>query len=661
MRLLKARSAVGRLLSWCKTKLARKRAPSATAATHGPDLPWPEDRPARSRYRIDRLIEVVAPQWGAQRRIARMALAQVDRSEQSIERLHGRREQLIGYREGHQTPRNRQVYGRGSAPDYLLELGYGDRRSMVDEARSIEMVNSIAQSVLDRAGEHVIGEGLTLKCKTNDEGWNREMEAYWLEWCRGACDSRGQMTFHEMLTLVFRSWLRDGDVGAVLERDGSMRLVESDEIASKVGGYTRPSDADGVELDRRGRIVAYWVFDYDPTVLWADRRTAISRLVRVPAEDMIFLARRQRIGQTRGLSAFAGAGWIFETLDDNLESAATALHMSACAGLVVEKKTAVTGNRAGGAELKMSPGGVHVVGPGEKITSVQPTHPGDGFDRLMARGDRIISARFGTSLELVNYDFTNANYSNMRAQSQETAKKSRITQCITAMKFCRDAYGWKLANAIRTGEMRPPKSLKRIGLHRWHGSGLAWQDPEVELRAAMGSVDGVMDTRTNQLARRGLDFFDVVDTIAEENAYLRKKGLPDCRSAITRDAIPTTKSISDPQPAGKKMRQLRARIVKVEKAKAARSKSATRALEALALAVRRDPAPPQLTVNVAAAAPAAAPEVHNHVTVEAPSAPPPAEVTVNVDVDAEIKAGGKGSRVTRDSDGRIVGTEPRES
>jgi lambda family phage portal protein len=479
---------------------------------------------------VDKFWKWWSPQRAAERALARKAIDHIEKG--------------TGYREGTPTARDATPLARGASPDWTLEMGY-DRRNMVDVARQLERVNSIASSVLDRACEHVIGEGFSLKCKTASEAWNRDTEEAWAQWCRSGADARGMMTFNEMLTIAFRSWLRDGDCAFVLMNDGSMRLIESDEIASKIGGYYKPTDADGVELDKKGRIKSFYIFDYDPTVLWPDRRRAIPRLVKIPAENVVFLARRLRAGQTRGISAFAGATWIFEQLDDCLEAVAVAHHMAAAAGWIVSKKNPLAGTGSTpGTELKMGPGKVVRLEPGEEITQLQPEHPGGTFPILVQILTRVAAARFGMSLELVNYDFTAANYSNMRAQSQETAIACRIKQRGMLVHACTSIYAWWLANEIREGR-RPgrPDAHK----HTWGVSGIAWQDPVTELTAAMGSVDGCLDTRRRILAARGLDFDEVVKELGDERKKIKQAGLDDMRSNLTRDYVdPTLQAMQKP-------------------------------------------------------------------------------------------------------------------
>lgn len=458
-------------------------------------------------------------------------------------------EKLTGYRDAMPTIRDPQIYARGSAADLALEQGF-DRREIVDRARQLERDNALAATLLDRGTEHVVGAGFKLKCKTGDDVWNREAEEYFAEWSKKA-DSRGLLSFNEILAIVFRSWLRDGDVGCVLESDGTLRVVESDEIASKQGGYTRPSDADGIELDRRGRVISYSVFDYDRSVVWQDRRRAIPRLVRIPAKDMIFLARRQRAGQTRGLSAFSGITWLLESLDQTLEAVVVAHHMAACFGLVVHKKNAFTGYMQSEddrgvlvPELSLGPGKIMRLDPGEEAMQVNPNHPGAMFETLCDMLMRIAGARFSTPLEILNYNFTKSNYSNMRAASLECAMAAKIKQTVVLQNhFCSPVWGWVLANAIRTKQLAPRKDA---GKHVWGVPESPWVDLVAELQVAMGSVDGALDTRRNLCAKRGLDWDEVIEELAEEEKKLEKLKLSAARGNLTRDAIPTTMAKVDP-------------------------------------------------------------------------------------------------------------------
>jgi lambda family phage portal protein len=487
----------------------------------------------------------VAPGWAARREESRTRI-EVAKTQRGAAEAVRRQLQLVGYRDARPSRMDPTIFSRGASPDWSLELGF-DRREQVDRAQQLERDNGIAQTILDRAVEQVVGEGFRFKAKTKDEGWNRAAEQLWDEWCL-TCESTGMLSFAEVLQLTYRSWLRDGDVAWILEADGKLRMVESNEIASPQGGHTRPSDADGVELDARGRISAFYVFDWDPNILWPDRRRAIPRLVRVPATDVVFLARRQRLRQTRGISAFNGVQWMLEQAEDSFEAVAMAHQMAACVGVLLQKKNAFTGiqqlqdgngtNRPG---INWEPGMMLRVDPDEDAVQIKPEHPTGTFEILIHSLFRTVGARFGVSLALLNYDFSDANYSNMRAESLELARAAHIKQATVVRRAATHAWGWRLARAIRERDLSPRADAFA---HVFRAPVKAWADPEVELRAAMGACDAGMGTRAAALATRGLDFDEVIEELAEEAEKMRRLGLDPARSSLTRDAVPTTKTIS---------------------------------------------------------------------------------------------------------------------
>lgn len=481
--------------------------------------------------RLERAIAVVAPVAAARRQAARVELR---RQELMLEQS----ERLLGYKEGRAGSLAPRTQAGGASADYALELGY-DRRNEVDRARGLERNNPLARLLLDRSTEHSVGEGLALKVKTKDEGWNKAAQEIWEDFVAHG-DARGISTIHELMALEYRGWMRDGDGGFLLEDDGKVRAFESDELASPRGGYMTPSDIDGVELDARGRIKAFYLFDYDPKVIWPDRRRAIQRLSRIARENVIFFARRDRIGQTRGLSVFNGFHELLEQLADSLEAVAYAHVMAASFGLYFKKKTPIgyghgeTGSPPERPEVNFEPGMTVRVDADEEIGQINPTQPSESFDILINTLMMFAAAAFGLCVEMVHYSFKNTNYATMRAASLEVAAATRIKQHLMVREGYRSLWGWRLARAIRLRELTPRRDLH---LHTWGIPGKPWVDPEVELRAAMGSAEACMDTRRAILARRGMDFEEVAKECAAEVKLLKKLGLADIRSVLTRDAV----------------------------------------------------------------------------------------------------------------------------
>jgi capsid protein len=351
---------------------------------------------------------------------------------------------------------------------------------------------------------------------------------------------RGISSLHELIALHFRGYNRDGDGGFVLRNDGKVRAFESDELASPQGGFTRPSDSDGVELDKDGAIKAFYIFEYDPDVLWPDRRRAIGRLERIERKNVIFSARRDRIGQTRGLPTFNGFHDMFEQMADSFEAVAYAHVMAASFGLWFKKKAPIgwspdqSGSPPDRPAIDFEPGMTVRVDPDEEIGQISPTHPSGSFQILVETFERYCAAAFGLCVEMVGFNFKNTNYATMRAASLEVAAATRIKQHVSVRNVYRALWGWRLARAIRERDLTARHDLH---LHTWGIPGKPWVDPEVELRAAMGSVEACLDTRRAILARRGMDLDEVAAEIAAENKLLRKLGIADIRSVLTRDAV----------------------------------------------------------------------------------------------------------------------------
>ena len=480
--------------------------------------------------RLDRAIEYLAPQWGAKRKLARLSLAAAT-------------ELAAGHRDARPNRTDKAIGPRGASADYSNELG-GDRRYLVDRARGLETNNVLACTMLDRSVESVCGEGgFRLRAMTKDPGWNTAAQELWEEWAndKNRCDARGLLTLPEMMSGAYRSKLRDGDVSLIKIADGTVRAAESDELASPSGGsFTRPDDVDGIELDRRGRPVSFTYFDFDPNIAWGDRRAAIpSRHVVVPARDVVFLARRTRLGQTRGFSAFDGISWLFEQLDGSLESITIQQRMAACFGLLVTRAASSNVQRgtdgAGNTrqKIRLEPGDLQYLGPGETVTPVQAASHAEAFHPHALLIIRLVGTRFSLPLEIALGDMTQANYSTMRAGLLQTWKKWRVEQHDLARAHS-ELYLWKLLSFMASGELPVRKDAFK---HRWRKPGWQWVNPMEEIEAAQAAIDSGFETRSSLLDMRGLDLEHVVDELKRENELFREAGLPEVRSTKTRDPI----------------------------------------------------------------------------------------------------------------------------
>lgn len=474
--------------------------------------------------RLETAIARLAPGWAASRVAARVALDQAARAES-----------LGAYRNASHTRIDRSAPTvRGAGADWTLERER-DRRDLVDRGRQLEQNSPIAEALLSRATESVVGGGFGLQAATADPAWNEQAEALWSAWAENGADVRGLSTLGELVDFVYRGWLRDGDVAVVRLASGSVRVVESDEIASPEG-YSRPDLVDGVELDASGRPVAFHVLS-QPRTLLVDRRASYDR-VRIPAEDVEFLARRQRAGQTRGLSAFSGVGWILDQVDGNVEAVTVANRMAACLGLVLKRKSRMAGMATTtGADgiarrkLRLEPGGFIELDTDEDIGTVQGHAIEGNFVDFIRFLSRLASIAFGLPLELTLMDFERSNYSSARAALLQAWNVWRRHQRMLKSLY-RRLYAWKVLAWMEAG-LLPVR--EDAFAHSWIAPGWQWLDPVAEIQAAQASVDAGFDSRTNIAHRLGHELEDVVRAQARELELFRQAGVPLVRSILTRD------------------------------------------------------------------------------------------------------------------------------
>lgn len=445
-------------------------------------------------------------------------------------------ERLSSYRGAQATRLDKpNPSARGASPDWTLEREY-DRRDLVDRARQLERNSVLAEGMLSRSTEAVVGNGFGLQAKSGDEDWNKNTEALWKAWCESGADVRGLCSFGELLALVFRSYLRDGDVGAVLMSTGNIRVVESDEIASPTG-YMQPNMVDGVELNESGRPIAYHVIR-NPRVLSMDRRH-VPNHTAVPAENVLFLARRRRSGQTRGVSAFSGVTWILDQIDGNIEAVTVAARMAACFGIVLKRRNRMNGlDTVTGSDgiarrkLRIEPGALMEVEPDEDVKGLQGQQPTTNFPDFLNTLARVAAIPFGLPVEILMMNFEKTNYSNARAALLQAFKVWREHQG-RLKAFCSRIYLWWLLRQIEAGEISArPDALE----HGWLTPGWQWIDPVSEIQTTLAAIDSGLETRAQALMRLGYDPEEQYAQIRKEQPVAKELGI-DCHSTLTRDKV----------------------------------------------------------------------------------------------------------------------------
>lgn len=416
------------------------------------------------------------------------------------------------------------------------------RKSMVRRARNIDENNILGSSMLDRAVSNIVGEGLTLQAKTEDDEWNRAAEELWKNYTP---DARGLMDMGETQRAWCRAKFRDGDFGGLLLKSGLVQGIEGDYIQSPAGAYEKnynPNIIDGVEVDAVGRPTAFHLSVLD------SKGNAVSQ--RILARDMLWYANtcgRFNREAVRGVSVLAMLGPALDQIDGTNEAVVIAHRMSASFGVIHQRKnpasafgslpqTATNADGDSVRERAIEPGMYEYADVDDKFTQIKAEHPTTSFADFMTFQIRLAGIKMGLPLELALLDFSKTNYSSARASMEQAYRQFRIEQRQLSNLLAR-LYRWRVSKWMKDKELPQRDDAFK---HRWLGQPWPYLDPEKEASASLVAIDGGLTLLGDELAKRGIDFEDWIEAKTEEIRRLESAGIKTSKSGSTRDEVEAT-------------------------------------------------------------------------------------------------------------------------
>lgn len=492
---------------------------------------------------LDRTIGVFSPGWALKRAQARKVLRTYQGAEAN--RLTN-----------HKKPKNQ------SADQELLgPYGADAARAW---ARALVRDNAYAWNVVDTIVSNIIGSGITAQSiyETPEgedvEDVNDMRDKLFTEWCELA-DINGQLTFEEIQVLAQREIVEAGEVlirfirtpgktykGITRPVPLALEMIEADRLALEKDTYasrTSKGGADGnriirgVEVDEKGKPVAYWLYPDHPNTVYAVSRTP----ERILADEILHLFRRDRVGQTRGVTWFAPImSWLRDLgvyVDNEIQASAVA----SCFGVAIKTETPIAGLSApvnedttdtnGNPLDYLEPAMVTYLRPGESIESINPGRPNSASEpwiNLMLRG---ISAGTGTNYEAIAKDFSKTSYSSSRSSKIEDRPRYKRGQSYIVNHLCLPVWDEFCNAAARVDAKGFPTSTELLEDRRgfapveWQLPEQQWVDPNSEQKAAESSIVSFTNTRQNVLGSRGLSWRAVLYQAAKEQRLMKKLGL----------------------------------------------------------------------------------------------------------------------------------------
>lgn len=380
---------------------------------------------------IDNIINVFNPQAALKRQRARMAFNILSDQQRKYEAA-GRGRRANGW------------------PNYD---GSANQETAVDlitlRARARHMVrnNSYAQKAIKVIANNTVGTGIIPQPMSASAAKVKKFKQLWNAWANStSCDYNGRLTLYGLQRLAIRSVAESGECIILKRRTGPLKLqlqlLEADfldhgkdvrELSG--GGYI----TQGVEFDRSGVIVGYWIFDKHPGEFGNYNST------RRKAEDVIHVYEQLRPGQVRGVPFGVSALLRLKDFDDYEDAEVVRQKIAACfAAFVQDADPASATSTSNDDDIleRLEPGVIEHLPPGKEITFASPptTNNYNDFSRKILQG---IAAGYGISYEAMTGDLSNVNFSSGRMGWLEMHRQISDWQWNMLIPlFCEGALGW---------------------------------------------------------------------------------------------------------------------------------------------------------------------------------------------------------------------------
>jgi lambda family phage portal protein len=476
---------------------------------------------------VDRLVEWASPGRALSRQRARMALA---------------------YFEAAKPHPQRKFRSTSGEPNALPGMS---AQALRNQVRYLERNHDITRGAINVLVNNTVGPsgiGVEFQPRRLDGSIHTEYAAQLAEAYRDFC-KRPEVTWQHgigsMDRMAARTLYRDGEVlgqlieGPVPSLDHGTRVPFSVEM---IEPDLLPLDYDdeskrirqAIERNAWGRATGYFLHKGHPEAIGTSARD----LKRVPASRMVHAALRDRIGQLRGVTAFASVITRIEDIKDYEESERIAAKIAAMITGYVKRNAGPDGYDPAGMEMdvegrlkpremRLQAGAIiDTLGIGEEIGLLDPNRPNPNLLGFREGQLRAFAAGIGASFSSVSRNY-NGTYS---AQRQEL-----VEQWVHYMVLC-DLFisAWKrpiveafIRVADLSGVAPIPADLKP-GTHDdvlYVAPSMPWIDPAKEISAWLMAVQAGFASEYEVLRKQGKNPNDVLQQVKAWRDQAKKDGL----------------------------------------------------------------------------------------------------------------------------------------
>lgn len=387
---------------------------------------------------------------------------------------------------------------------------------------------------------------------TLDEVANTAIETHWARWCEHA-DIGGRLNFAQICRVNVGAAARDGEylnfhvLDRMLPYGYALQLMDVDRIYTGNGALAAAQGTNiirlGVELDTRGRAVAYHLYSGHP----GDGAAGLAPkplAQRVPADQVMHGYVYERAEQVRGypwthailrrantLHAYEGYG---------LEAAKIG---AAKMGFYTIDKDAPGGDpptfedykdATGQLVQEVEAGMLEALPPGVDFKSFNPDYPHQNFASFVGAFERRISAGLNVAHHNLSGDMSGVNYSSARIAELAERDHWRGLQLWFIQAFVQPVFEKWLRIALTHGEITLPSGAplpadrfeKFRSAASFQPRGWRWVDPNNDMKAAEMGLSNNLTSARQIVEEQGGDLDEILLDQQRYRQRLKALGLP---------------------------------------------------------------------------------------------------------------------------------------
>jgi len=407
--------------------------------------------------------------------------------------------------------------------------------------------NCWATGAITTLADAIVGPGPRLQVLSESKGFNKSFEARFSEWAgdKKNCDMRAENDFGEMVRMAGVNQQCDSGESLIIlssrPRDRypiKLRLfmVESDRLATPFEKIYNVTVRDGVELDKYGKAIAYWIRESHPGNYL---KVALNKAIRVPAENVIHLRRHTRPGQVRGYPLLTPALKPLAQLRDYTANVLVAADIFARLTGVIQatEEMDVSSDESYEAfdAVEIETGSFTTLPSGMTLKQAEPKQPSATYEMFVAEKLKEVGRAFVMPYNVISGDSSKYNYASGRLDKQIWWKYITGYQSFLEKNKCNIVVRQWLKEALLI-----PGYIDMCGLSfaeamrvkiDWFWPGIEHVDPYKEAKAQEVRLKSKVTTLSDEYARKGQDWEEKLRQLAREVEVQKELGLLDEKGA----------------------------------------------------------------------------------------------------------------------------------